>query len=202
MRKSLAPLLIVFAVLAALSNAYAELRVVELDEPAEIPPFELSDHDGKVFDNERLVGKWSLITLGFTQCPDVCPFVLSNLQATHAEVGLRTRPDNLPQVIFVGVDQKRDEPILKDYVTYFHPDFLGVTGPWDRMTKFVEGIDGYAKLGKPDKDGNYDVQHTASIIVVAPSGRIVAKLSPPLDPGTVAEYLIRRQIMYRRANQG
>ncbi len=202
MRKSLAPLLIVFAVLAALSNAYAELRVVELDEPAEIPPFELSDHDGKVFDNERLVGKWSLITIGFTQCPDVCPFVLSNLQATHAEVGLRTRPDNLPQVIFVGVDQKRDEPILKDYVTYFHPDFLGVTGPWDRMTKFVEGIDGYAKLGKPDKDGNYDVQHTASIIVVAPSGRIVAKLSPPLDPGPVAEYLIRRQIMYRRANQG
>lgn len=202
MRKSLAPLLIVFAVLAVLPNAYAELRVVELDEPAEIPPFELSDHDGKVFDNERLAGKWSLITIGFTQCPDVCPFVLSNLQATHAEVGLRTRPDSLPQVIFVGVDQKRDEPILKDYVSYFHPDFVGVTGPWDRMTKFVEGLDGYAKLGKPDKDGNYDVQHTASVIVVAPSGRIVAKLSPPLDPGAVAEYLVRRQIMYRRANQG
>lgn len=202
MRKFIAPLMILIATVAFVAPAAAELRVVELDEPAEIPPFKLTDHDGKMFDNESLVGKWSLITIGFTHCPDVCPFVLENLTATHAQVGLRTRPDKLPQVVFVGVDQKRDAPILKEYVTYFHPDFLGVTGPWNQMAKFVEGIDGYAKLGRPDKDGNYDVRHSASVIVVAPSGRIVAKLSPPLDPGAVAEYLIRRQIMYRRANQG
>jgi protein SCO1/2 len=202
MRKTVATLLILVAAFAVAPQAAAELRVVELDEPAEIPAFELADHDGKVFDNARLVGKWSLITIGFTQCPDVCPFVLSNLQATHAEMGLRTRPDNLPQVIFVAVDQKRDEAILKDYVSFFHPDFIGVTGPWDNIATFVKGIDGYAKLGKPDADGNYDVQHTASVIVVAPNGRIVAKLSPPMDPGAVAEYMLRRQIMYRRANQG
>jgi len=202
MRNRAASIVVLLCVLLCGPAAHAGLRVVELDDPVDLPPFELTDQDGNVFDNARLKGHWSLITIGYTNCPDVCPFVLDNLAATHAQVGLRTRPDNLPQVVFVAVDEKRDRPILREYVHYFHPDFIGVSGSWDRIVTFVEGIDGFARLGKADKDGNYEVQHSASVVVVAPSGRIVAKLSPPLDPGAVAEYLLRRQIMYRRANQG
>lgn len=182
--------------------ADAEMRVVEIDPPAVMPPFELADQDGKVFDNARLKGHWSLVTIGYTNCPDVCPFVLDNLAATYAELGMRTRPDNLPLVVFVAVDEKRDRENLKAYMSYFNPSFVGATGAWPQISAFVKGIDGYAKLGKPDTSGNYEVKHTASVIVLAPDGKIVAKLSPPLNPGAVAEYLMRRQIMYRRANQG
>lgn len=34
-------------------------------------PFKLITQDGKPFTNEELLGKWSLIYFGFTNCPDV-----------------------------------------------------------------------------------------------------------------------------------
>ncbi|NJM34168.1 MAG: hypothetical protein HC850_04995 [Rhodomicrobium sp.] len=34
---------------------------------------------GLSFAKESLAGKWTLVILGFTQCPDVCPYTLQNL---------------------------------------------------------------------------------------------------------------------------
>jgi protein SCO1/2 len=39
------------------------------------------------------------------------------------------------------------------------------------------------------------------VIVIGPDGRVRAKLSPPLDPGPMAEYLARLQIAYRRGQE-
>lgn len=182
--------------------ALAELRVVEPERPDAVPSFELQDHLGQAFTQDRLQGRWSLILLGFTHCPDVCPFVLSNLAEVRSQLGLRVRPDNLPQVVFVAVDPERDRPLLADYVGYFDPSFVGVTGSVEQLDRFVHGVDGFVRLGKPDADGGYEVQHSASVIVIGPDGRIHAKLSPPLDPGVVAEYLTRKQIAYRRSRGG
>ena len=64
-----------------------------------------------------------------------------------------------------------------------------------------QGIDGFYRLGKPDKDGDYEVQHSASVIVIGPDARIHAKLSPPLPPADTAEYLARKRITYIRAQR-
>lgn len=188
-------LLLTAAILPAVA---AEVRVVEPDPTVELPAFELADHTGRPFTATSLEGQWDLILLGFTHCPDVCPFVLSNLAQVHAEMALRVRPDNLPRVVFVGVDPARDAPVIGEYVGHFHPDFLGVTGAWEQIVVFVEGVDGFARLGKAREDGSYDVRHSAAVILIGPDGRIHAKLSPPLDPGAVAEYLARKQLAYRR----
>jgi protein SCO1/2 len=111
------------------------------------------------------------------------------------------RPDKLPQVVFVGVDPQRDAPVMADYVAHFDPNFIGVTGSHEELAKLVKGIDGFYRIGKPKKDGDYEVQHSASVIVTGPDGRVHAKLSPPLDPGGVAEYLARKQIAYARAQR-
>jgi protein SCO1/2 len=184
--------------LLAVQPAAAEVRVVEPDPPSDLPAFQLIDHAGRPFTADSLKGRWDLILLGFTHCPDVCPFVLSNLAQLREEMSLRVSPENLPRVVFVAVDPQRDQPVLADYVAYFHPDFLGVTGSLDQLATFVEGVDGFARLGEPDKDGNYEVQHSAAVIVVAPDGRVHAKLSPPIHAGAAAEYLTRKQIAYRR----
>lgn len=202
LRDTLAALCVGMALLAGSTGALAEVRVVEPEVPDAVPAFALEDHTGRPFTQSSLKGQWSLILLGFTHCPDVCPFVLSNLAEVRTELGLRVRPDNLPQVVFVAVDPARDRPGLAEYVEFFDASFVGVTGSRAELDRFVEGVDGFVRLGKPDAEGDYEVQHSASIIVTGPDGRIHAKLSPPLDPGAVAEYLARRQIAYRRSRSG
>jgi protein SCO1/2 len=202
MTRRQALLMLVFALSVGFAGTgSAGIRAVEPDPPADLPPFALTDHRGKPFTPERYRGHWSLTAIGFTACPDVCPFVLSNIAEVLNQMSVRVRPDNLPQVVFVGIDPARDKDVLADYVKHFDPKFLGVTGSHEELAKFVEGIDGFYRIGKPDKNGDYEVQHSASVIVTGPDGRVYAKLSPPLNPAEVAEYLARKRITYIRAQR-
>jgi len=136
---------------------------------------------------------------GFLSCPDVCPFTLGNLEAAVTETSMRVRPDNVPQVVFVSVDPARDAETVSDYARYFHPDFRGFTGARDQIDTLIEATDSFYRLMKPDASGYYEVQHSASVSVIAPDGTLRAKLQPPFDPGATAEFLARLQIAYRRS---
>lgn len=192
----------VFAVILALSTVPAQAgpkNVIELDDPEALPAFSLTDHTGKPFGLDQLKGGWHLIMLGFTYCPDVCPFTLSNLTEVVAQTSARVRPDNLPKVVFVAVDPERDAPILGDYMAHFDPRFVGITGSHAELKIITEGVDGFYRVSrKKDRDGNYEVQHSAAVVLVDPKARIQAKLAPPFEPGVIAEYIARRQIAYRR----
>lgn len=190
-----APILIVAAVAMLLAAATGQLEATkgdpEIVSPAKpLDLIALTDHSGLPFTNEKLNGKWSLILLGFTQCPDICPFTLQNLAHIIEEMSLRVSPDRLPQVIFVGVDKDRDQPILGDYVHSFNPDFVGVTGEWANITTLVEGVEGFARIeGKEPGKDNYQVHHSASVAVIDPQGRLVAQVSPPMEPKVTAIFL-------------
>jgi protein SCO1/2 len=178
----------------------AKANGIQLDVPVPVAAFALEDHKGDAFTEATLSGDWTLIMLGFTYCPDVCPFTLSNLEAVIAEVSLRVRPDNVPDVVFLSVDPDRDKDGLADYVAHFHPSFLGVTGERDQIDRYVESVDAFYRfVGEGD---DYEVQHSASIAVIAPDGTLRAKLQPPLEPGPIAEFLARLQIQYRRDSTG
>lgn len=179
-----------------LGSAPAVANGIKLDEPAPIPDFSLTDHRGQGFTAATLKDEWTLVMLGFTHCPDVCPFTLSNLEHVVAEVSLRVRPDSVPKVIFLSVDPDRDKAGLADYAQYFHPDFIGVTGERAEIDKVVEATDSFYRFVGKGED--YEVQHSASISVIGPDGKLYAKLQPPLDAGPIAEFLARLQIEYRR----
>lgn len=44
-------------------------------------PFSLMTHDGKPFTQDDMLGKWSLVYFGFTNCPDICPAELDKVTA-------------------------------------------------------------------------------------------------------------------------
>lgn len=181
-------------------TALAQVQGVALETPEPIPAFSLAAQEGESFTRADLDGRWTIIMFGFNSCPDVCPFTLGNLEHAISETALRVRPDNVPRVVFVSVDPDRDADVVGDYATFFHPDFLGVTGARDQIDTLIEATDSFYRLMPPDSTGYYEVQHSSSVSVIDPEGNLRAKLQPPFDAGLTAEFLSRLQISYRKEN--
>ena len=88
--------------------------------------FSLTGPEGKTVSLEDFRNKVVLIYFGYTFCPDVCPITLSNLKMLM--LSLEEKAEDV-QVIFISIDPERDTfQKLKDYVPYFHPTFIGLTG--------------------------------------------------------------------------
>ncbi len=178
----------------AQSAAGADSPAPFLPEPKALDPFQLIDHDGQVFDREHLTGKWSLVFFGYTFCPDICPTALAILQGVFRNLEQRPGPGADLQGIFISVDPKRDSPeLLKKYVTYFDPAFLGVTGD-ARQLKALAGQMGarysiaYSWESKGEMD--YLVDHTAALYLVDSQARLYTVFEPPYGPEEVSTKLV------------
>lgn len=165
-------------------------RVRTFKDSKPLPEFSLLDQHRKVYDLGRLKDRWTLIFIGFTSCPDVCPVTLMKLEAVRAELGLQFSPARIPEIVFLAVDPERDAPVLGEYLAHFHPDNIGITGPAKQIDTLVSGIGGFYRLGKPKPgSAHYDVTHTAAIAVVNPKAELVAEIGQPLDVQEVSEFL-------------
>lgn len=177
---------------------HAQVQGVMLDTPLVMPAFTFENEAEEQFTEQSLKGRWTLIMFGFLSCPDVCPFTLGNLEAAVSETSLRVRPDSVPKVVFISVDPDRDAQFVSEYAKFFHPDFQSFTGERLEIDTLIEATDSFYRLMRPDADGYYEVQHSSSVSVIAPDGTLRAKLQPPFDPGSTAEFLARLQIAYRK----
>lgn len=170
--------------------AASQLEAKVLATPKRLAPFALQDHDGRPFANDRLAGGWSLVMLGFTHCPDICPFTLGNLALVLEQLSTRVSPERLPQVVFVAVDPERDRPVLAQYVQHFGDRFIGITGNDAEIKTLVDALEGYVRIARRGTgDVSYQVHHSALVSVIDPQGRIRATLAPPMDPSAAAGFL-------------
>ena len=161
-----------------------------LKNPVAVKPFFLVDQNGAPFNLQSLKNHWSMIFVGFTTCPDVCPVTLGNLEAVRAEMGLRVSPERIPRIIFLAVDPARDVPVLKEYLGYFHPQYIGISGEVNQIGSLINSLNAFYRLDKKHTDDNdYDVLHTAYVSLINPAGEMVAKLNPPFHPHKTAMYL-------------
>lgn len=132
-----------------------------------------------------LHGQVVLIYFGYLSCPDICP---TNL--VHIANALRSlQPAELERtrVLFVSVDPERDDPRrLADYVAYFHPNILGLTGTPEQLAE-VAGRYGaaYRRVDAGGSAMDYLVDHSAFTAVVDPSGRLVGTLGHASPPETI-----------------
>ncbi len=133
-------------------------------------PLELTDHNGVKRSLKDFRGKWVVLFFGYTHCPDVCPTTLGD---TAAALRLMT-PEQAKQiqVIFVSVDPERDAlPMLRDYVTYFHPGFLAMTGGEAELTKVAADFRIIYRRQVTSGVSGYLIDHTAGSYLLDPKGR-------------------------------
>lgn len=64
-----------------------ELEDKQIGRPQVGGPFTLTTHQGTPFTEKDLLGKWSLIYFGFTNCPDICPEELDKMGEAVEELG-------------------------------------------------------------------------------------------------------------------
>ena len=154
--------------------------------------FQLRDQDNQAFTRERFKGRWSLVFFGYTHCPDICPLTLAEVKGFYKSLsGTSYQADT--QVVFVSVDPKRDTlEVLKRYVGYFDPAFIGVTGTRAQLDLLARPLGiYYAYQGDGD---DYAVDHSAAMVLIGPQEKLRAVFSPPHTAAVLArDYLAIRR---------
>src|SRR3546814_16110905 len=109
-------------------------------QPRELPAFSLRQSDGTQLVPGELKGHWTLVFLGFTYCPDVCPTTLAEL--AQAQKQWETLPESTrPRVMFVSVDPDRDDPDrIGEYAPAFHRDSLDENAHVPALEKFANTL--------------------------------------------------------------
>lgn len=170
--------------LAALQEELLSTLVLPTDFQ-KVPDFSLLNGDSEPLDQTLLDGQWSVLFFGFTHCPDVCPITLSVMQDVVTQLEPIDVPQ--PQTVFITVDPKRDTPeVMKNYVGYFNKDFIGVSGELNDIHQLTRAL-GIVSVfrAREDDPATYDVDHTASMLLVDPQRRVRAKLTAPHSADTI-----------------
>jgi protein SCO1/2 len=151
-----------------------------LPKPDPVATFSLLTHDNTSFDNAALKGKWSFLFFGFTHCPDLCPTTLAVFNQVHRMLGEGPQGVDDVQFVFVSVDPERDTPqVLKEYVTYINPEFIGVTGNGADLAQLSNSLGVvYAKVPGTTPE-QYFMDHSSAVLLINPEGHFRGVFAAP-----------------------
>lgn len=150
---------------------------VAIDPPRPLRDWRVADEAGAPWPAAALVGGWTVVEIGYTSCPDVCPTGLTRLaEVLDLDRGLRG--------LFLAVDPDRDRAHLRAYVGYFHPRLRGATGDRAAVDQAVDELGASYEL-MPDGA----VDHSTAYFVVDPHANVVAAIPPPATAAELATAL-------------
>jgi len=136
--------------------------------------FSLNDVNNDVITESSFEGPLTAIFFGFTNCPDVCPMTLNNLDL--AIKNLDQEKKNKFKVFFVSIDPERDSPeVIKDYLNSFENKIYGITGDPKKIFLMSKS---WGVLSEKifTEDGNYLINHSSSIILLK-DGKYLSRIS-------------------------
>ena len=144
--------------------------------------YALVDQRGDAIDQTMLVGHPSLLFFGYTHCPDVCPTTMGEMAGWFETLG--TDLGDL-KAYFVSIDPTRDTPeMLNDYVSWVSDRITGVTGDPAQIDRIVKAWAVLAEKVPGAVDGDYTMNHTASVFLVNPKGEFEGTIAYGEDQAT------------------
>lgn len=156
----------------------------ELSPPTPAPPIKLRNYLGKEINLDSYRGKAVLVTFLYTNCPDVCPLITSNLRVAQNLMGPKSA--SKVQIIAVSVDPKGD---TREAVANFlaHHEMTG------RMQYLVGSAHELARVWKAWGVGSIRdtkqpefVEHSGLIYGITASGKRTTLYSASFKPADIA----------------
>ena len=161
--------------------------IILLPQSRAWPNLPLLDQHGEVLPVSRLQGKWTLVFFGYTFCPDICPATLAELRQLLGSLPAEQRQQVL--VLMVSVDPQRDTPQqLRDYLAYFDPDYIGLTGQLDDIQQLANALSIPFIPGDSSQE-NYTVDHSGNLALLGPDGRQQGFIRAPLNLAQLQQQL-------------
>ena len=136
--------------------------------------FSLLDVNNEMITEESFKGPVTAIFFGFTNCPDVCPMTLGNLD--QAINNLKDDKKEKFKVFFVSIDPDRDTPeVIRNYLEIFENKMYGITGDPEKVFLLSQS---WGVLSEKifDEEGNYSINHSSSIILLK-DGKYLDRIS-------------------------
>ena len=136
--------------------------------------FSLKDVNDESITQTSFEGPLTAIFFGFTNCPDICPMTLNNLDLVISKLSLEKREKF--KVFFVSIDPERDNPeVIKDYLDSFENKIYGITGDPKKVFLMSQSW-GILSQKIFTGDGEYLLNHSSSIILLK-NGKFVSRIS-------------------------
>ena len=168
-------------------------QVLELEAATVLPEskglkaFELIDYEGKAFTRAQLEDRWTFVMIGYTYRPDICPFTMAHLENVNKLIQGSVLADDT-NFLFVSVDPRRDNPKrIEEYVKFFNPRFLGVTGDPQALDKWSRDLGLVFEVPEAPENEDYLVAHSSYVALIGPDADLQAYFRPPFDPAKMAD---------------
>ena len=136
--------------------------------------FSLLDVNNEMITEESFKGPITAIFFGFTNCPDVCPMTLANIDQVMEK--LDQEEIVKLKVFFVSIDPQRDNPeIIKEYLSSFKNKIYGITGDPGKIFLLSKS---WGVLSEKifNEDGSYLINHSSSILLLD-NGKYIDRIS-------------------------
>lgn len=150
--------------------------------------FELIDVSGVVVTDQSLLGRYSLIYFGYTNCPDVCPLDMNRISMAVEILEEGGGLENL-QPVFISIDPARDTPeVVGAFLRQYHPSFIGLTGTPAQIEVAAKAY----KVAYEDMLAAEDkplINHSSHIYLMDEAGKYITHFGPEASPSALAEAL-------------
>jgi len=174
---------LLLAAALSLAGCKRDLSPQDVNVIGMVPALQLSMTDvttGKPVTAADFSGHVTLLYFGYTNCPDVCPATLYNVDKILRRLG----PDGSGiKFLFVTVDPDRDTPAaLAQYVALFGPQIEGLRGTPDELFSLARRYRVVFSVTKPTGNSPYEVTHSSAIYVFDAHGQaqfLIAGLDTP-----------------------
>jgi len=151
-------------------------------------PFALVAMDGRPVTEKALLGHPSTLFFGYTHCPDVCPTTLFELDGWLKTLGASGKDI---RAYFITVDPERDTPeIMNAYVGNVSSRITGITGDPEAVDAMLRAYGIYFRK-VPGENGDYTMDHTASVFLLDSAGRFRGTIAYGEDPNAAVAKLRR-----------